>query len=261
MPACAGTPDTKAIWRPEDIQGYWKVGLQCHSNSDSSNSNSNSSSHNNFPVSRIGIMMHWGVANSSYHGAWHSHRARLAGTPHEPFVPGDSNNSVANIYRAVEEFQGRSKRKSRDSGDGGDSGDDEQAVYVFTSNFWDVRRYTDHFEDVQTPKQFKLEFENNYRQVVNTLISRYLDTRKNDSLILTVAHLPGPAYSTYSLYLNNIVRQVALDLHLDIFDQERIALNAVVEGGYLEGDGIHQKTSINSMYGEALMRLIAAKAR
>ena len=233
MPICDGAPDTKALWRPEDIEGYWKVGLQCHNKSSS--------------VSRMGIMMHWGVANASYHGAWHSHRARLPGTPHEPFVPGDSNNSVTNIYRAFDEFQHR----SNDSGD-------VPSVYVFTSNFWDVRRYTDHFEDVMTPKQFKEEFETNYRQVIGNLITR-LDTRKNDSLVLTVAHLPGPAYSTYSLYLNQIVRQVASDFHLDIFDQERIAMNTIIDGGYLEGDGIHQKNSTNSVYGEHLMRIIAAK--
>jgi hypothetical protein len=107
-PYCNGTVDPKVKWPCEDIFGYWKVGMVCDPKSG---------------LERIGIMMHWGVSSPPYHNSWGSHRARLPGTSGDPFLFGDTENSVDNIYRAFNEFQQRTE---------------SPAYYIFMSNLWYV---------------------------------------------------------------------------------------------------------------------------
>jgi len=141
-------------------------------------------------------MIHWGVANQTYHGAWQSHRSL-----------NDSVNSVENIFAAVNEFQQRSVH-------------DESVLFILTSNIWDSRRYLDNFFSKWTFSAFIDEFSLNYGAVVRGLKKKI---RAKDILLLQTTHLTSwPLLLTPMAHVNNIIRKTAMSLSVPLFDEAKL---------------------------------------
>lgn len=83
----------------------WNQGLQC----------------NGYGVKRIGYTIHWGVNGPPYHRAYKTHK-----------FPGSTIDSRTNILMAVDEFLNRLDYPN------------EQAIFVYCSALWDIKRATDH---------------------------------------------------------------------------------------------------------------------
>jgi len=147
-------------------------------------------------VSRIGFAFHWGVSpiKGSYIGPWLEHR-----------TPGDTENSVTNIYMAIDEFQNRSIN-------------DDGAVFLFNSNFWDAGRY-----DSSSPIHlFVSTFFQQYTIVVSEIRKRL---RQNDKLICVLSHAVNPIinWKETAHFLNLEIMRAAMTLNIPTIRQDLIA--------------------------------------
>lgn len=166
-------------------------------------------------VSRIGFAFHWGVSptEGSYAHQWTTHR-----------TPGDSLNSVTNIYTALTEFQNRSRN-------------DEGAIFFFNSNFWDASRFTTLSDPV---REFVSSFKANFTTIVTELKRRL---RPHDHLVLVISHAVS-RYMTWkemAHFLNIEIMKVAITLGLPTLRSDLIAglLDHTTEKSYLV-DSLHQ---------------------
>lgn len=122
-----------------------------------------------------------------YHTAWATHRAPWR----------RSSDSVAGIFEAVAEFQNRSLF-------------DPKAVFVFLSNFWDAYAYEDHKARVIPPYAWLEEFKANYTKIVLEMKRRMRPGV--DCLVLQTIHAVGGIIHTYSLMINEAVKEIASEL-------------------------------------------------
>ena len=112
-------------------------------------------------VSRIGYMIHWGVNQKccDYFASWKDHRS-----------PGDSEDNLNNLKRAIIEFQQRSEP-------------DDGVLFIYNSNLWDVYHYVNN--PTIEMAAFLSEFRSRYAVVVKMILSML---RPKDSLVLQLSH-------------------------------------------------------------------------
>ena len=187
-------------------------------------------------VSRIGYMLHWGVNQfcCDYFASWKDHRS-----------PGDSQENVENIKRAIKEFQQRSAT-------------DEGAVFVYNSNLWDVYHY------VSNPRVevavFLREFRSKYAAMVKLILSML---RHTDTLILQLSHHINPSAAPkteLSKLVNVEIMHVAARHSLDCLRGDLIAgVWSQRDNDYLQ-DPYHQNGRTSIAFAEHLHEMLMEKS-
>ena len=185
------------------------------------------------PFSRLGYYLHWGVGEPPYHLSWMSHR-----------IANDTLNSVDNILAAVTEFQHRSVEEAR-------------VIFLFVSNLWDVRRYTDHFYATLPVPGMVAQQRADLRAAAMQIQARM--RAGQDELLLQTCHLPqDPDIVTYVDALNANALEVARNLSLPLLDEAALVgswvnrteddegVKAACPREYLGwNDGVHQSLESN----------------
>lgn len=169
---------------------------------------------NHSKMSRVGFMIHWGVAVDHYHENWRFHRSS-----------GDSPNSVTNIMDAAKEFKSRSV-------------DDDGIILIFLSNFWDCARRFQLDKKHKIPLQdFTRGFHQNFSKVIHR-IKRTLS--ENDHLILQTIHHPYPKwdYWYYVPLINTEIVGIGYRYKIPVLRVD--LLLGIDPAGYIGPDGLHQ---------------------
>jgi hypothetical protein len=181
---------------------------------------------NSTQLSRIGYMIHWGVAkqDGDYSHNWTNHRSS-----------GDTENSIANIINSIKEFQQR-------------SGADSDTIFIFLSNLWDQHRHYTFHPDVAQDIWLQ-EFHRNYTSAVILILE---SLRPQDKLVIQTQHKVKESedFAATVPVLNNIIKKVAQFFNLPLFDMEKLAGNNTVM--YL-ADGVHQDRKMSITMAQLLV--------
>ena len=178
-------------------------------------------------VSRVGFAFNWGVSNvdGDYNIAYLRHRS-----------PGDTNNSVSNIMSAVDEFQAR-------------SGDEEEVIFLFSSNLWDVHRHQSVHHNQPDTYTWLQQYRKNYSSVVLQICDKM---RPIDKLILQTTHpikSIDPMRVPSSL-LNDEISKISAFFQLPLFDTRLFIQDNNMH--LTDLDNWHQKQETSIIYAKQI---------
>jgi len=163
-----------------------------------------------------------------YHHQWVNHGATWR----------TSDDSVAGIFEAFDEFQNRSLN-------------DPKAVFVFLSNFWDAYAYENHKARTIPPYVWLDDYKANYTRIVSGMKRRLRPGV--DCLVLQTSHAVGGQIHTYALMINAVVKEIATELGLPLFPVDEIVRNCPVETLI---DKLHLAKAYNVIVANELLRYL-----
>ena len=178
-------------------------------------------------VSRVGFAFNWGVSNvdGDYEIAYLKHRS-----------PGDTNNSISNIMSAVDEFQARSDNE-------------EEVIFLFSSNLWDVHRYQSTYHSKPDTYTWLQQYRKNYTSVILQICDKM---RPIDKLILqTTHHIKSiDSMRVPSSLLNDEISKISSFFQLPLFDTRLFIQDNNMH--LADHDNVHQKQETSIVYAKQI---------
>lgn len=148
-------------------------------------------------------------------------------------VPGCSDSSLENILTNVKYFQNKTSDEN---------GNNEEVLFLFNSNYWDVYRYFNlNLNKVLSHDEYNVEFARNYTKVVTAILEVL---RPKDRLILMTTHRPHPnghrVDSSLCDKLRTSVLKYAFLYNLPVFRTDLVLKHCSGENYEYLRDDLHQ---------------------